>query len=40
MIIAAMLERMVVEKILTHLSLDPQPPPRGGRARRGKTSPP
>jgi hypothetical protein len=31
-IIAAILERPVVEKILTHLGRDPQPPPRG-RAR-------
>jgi hypothetical protein len=31
-IIAAILERPVIEKILTHLGLDPQPPPRG-RAR-------
>jgi len=31
-IIAAILERPVIEKILTHLELDPQPPPRG-RAR-------
>jgi len=31
-IIAAILERSVIEKILTHLGLDPQPPPRG-RAR-------
>lgn len=31
-IIAAVLERPVIEKILTHLGLDPQPPPRG-RAR-------
>ena len=31
-IIAAILERPVIEKILTHLGLDPQPPP-GGRAR-------
>jgi hypothetical protein len=31
-IIAAILERPVIEKILTHLCLDPQPPPRG-RAR-------
>lgn len=30
--IAAILERPVIEKILTHLGLDPQPPPRG-RAR-------
>jgi hypothetical protein len=26
-IIAAVLERPVIEKILTHLGLDPQPPP-------------
>jgi hypothetical protein len=31
-IIAAILERPVIEKILTHLELDPQTPPRG-RAR-------
>ena len=31
-IIAAILERPVIEKILSHLGLDPQPPPRG-RAR-------
>lgn len=31
-IIAAMLERPVIAKILTHFGLDPQPPPRG-RAR-------
>lgn len=31
-IIAAILERQVIKKILTHLGLDPQPPPRG-RAR-------
>ncbi|MCC7100947.1 MAG: transposase [Rubrivivax sp.] len=31
-IIAAIVERPVIEKILTHLGLDPQPPPRG-RAR-------
>jgi hypothetical protein len=31
-IIAAILERPVIEKILAHLGLDPQPPPRG-RAR-------
>ncbi|MFN7309366.1 MAG: hypothetical protein ACK5S1_01045, partial [bacterium] len=31
-IIAAILERPAIEKILTHLGLDPQPPPRG-RAR-------
>jgi hypothetical protein len=34
-IIAAILERPVIEKILTHLGLDPQPPPRG-RAREGE----
>jgi len=28
-IIAAILERPVIEKILTHLGLDPQPPPKG-----------
>ena len=28
-IIAAILERPVVERILTHLGLDPQPPPKG-----------
>ncbi len=27
--IAAILERPVIEKILSHLGLDPQPPPRG-----------
>ena len=32
-IIAAIVERPVIEKILTHLGLDPQPPPRG-RARQ------
>ena len=31
-IAAAILEQPVIEKILTHLGLDPQPPPRG-RAR-------
>jgi hypothetical protein len=31
-IITAILDRPVIEKILTHLGLDPQPPPRG-RAR-------
>ena len=31
-IIAAILERPVIDKILTHLGLDPQPPPKG-RAR-------
>jgi hypothetical protein len=28
-IIAAILERPVIEKILSHLGLDPQPPPKG-----------
>jgi hypothetical protein len=28
-IIAAILEQPVIEKILAHLGLDPQPPPRG-----------
>jgi len=28
-IIAGILERPVIEKILAHLGLDPQPPPRG-----------
>jgi hypothetical protein len=27
--IAAMLERAVIQKILAHLGLDPQPPPKG-----------
>ncbi len=34
-IIAAILKRPVIEKILTHLGLDPQPPPRG-RAREAR----
>ena len=33
--IAAILERPVIEKIQTHLGLDPQPPPRG-RAREAR----
>jgi hypothetical protein len=33
-IVAAIVERPVLEKILTHLGLDPQPPPKG-RAREG-----
>ncbi|HOM13674.1 MAG TPA: transposase [Rubrivivax sp.] len=37
-IIAAILERPVIEKILAHLGLDPQPRPGAGRARRGKTA--
>ena len=32
-VIASILERPVIEKILTHLGLDAQPPPRG-RARQ------
>ena len=28
-IIAAILERAVIQKILAHLGLDPQPPPKG-----------
>ncbi|MFO1327149.1 MAG: hypothetical protein U1F56_07310 [Rubrivivax sp.] len=31
-VIATILERPVIEKVLTHLGLDPQPPP-GGRVR-------
>ena len=38
-IIAAVLERQVLEKILTHLSLDPQPPPRGGAREAGQDFP-
>ena len=38
--IAAILDQPVIEKILTHLGLDQQPPPRGARARRGRISPP
>ena len=34
-IIAAILERPVIEKILSHLGLDPQPPPKG-RAREAE----
>jgi hypothetical protein len=39
-IIAAILDRPVIEKILTHLGLDPQPPPRDARPRQGSVSPP
>lgn len=39
-IIAAILERPVIEKILTHLGLDPRPRPGAERASQGKTSPP
>ncbi|MCE2692604.1 MAG: transposase, partial [Rubrivivax sp.] len=35
-IIAAILERPVIEKILTHLGLDPQPPPRGRMREAGQ----
>lgn len=36
-IIAGFLERPVIEKILTHLGLDPQPPPRGRAREAGQT---
>ena len=35
-IIAAILERSVIEKILTHLGLDPQPTPRGRACEAGQ----
>jgi hypothetical protein len=35
-IIAAILERPVIEKILTHLGLDPQPPPKGRAGEAGQ----
>jgi hypothetical protein len=35
-IIAAILERPVIEKILSHLGLDPQPPPRGRAREAGR----
>jgi hypothetical protein len=35
-IIAAILERPVIEKILNHLGLDPQPPPKGGARESGR----
>jgi hypothetical protein len=35
-IIAAILERPVIEKILSHLGLDPQPPPRGRASEAGQ----
>ena len=38
-IIAAILERPVIEKILTHLGLDPQPPPRGRAREAGQGFP-
>jgi hypothetical protein len=34
-IIAAILERPVIDKFLAHLGLDPQPPPKGPGARGG-----
>lgn len=34
-IISAILERPVIDKILTHLGLDPQPPPKGGAREAG-----
>ncbi len=34
--IAAILERPVIEKILSHLGLDPQPPPRGRSREAGQ----
>jgi hypothetical protein len=36
-IVAAILERPVIEKLLTHLGLDLQPPPRGRAREEGKT---
>ena len=35
-IVAAILERPVIEKILTHLGLDPQPPPRAPAREPGR----
>jgi hypothetical protein len=35
-IIAAILERPVIEKILTHLGLDPQPPPKAPAREPGR----
>jgi hypothetical protein len=35
-IIVAILERPVIEKILTHLGLNPQPPPRGRAREAGR----
>ena len=37
-IIAAILERPVIEKILTHLGLEPQPPPKGRAREAGQAS--
>ena len=38
-IIAAILERPVIDRILTHLGLDPQPPPRGRAREAGQDLP-
>jgi hypothetical protein len=38
-IIAAILERLVIDKILTHLGLDPQPPPRAPARERWQVFP-
>ena len=38
-IIAAILERPVIEKILSHLGLDPQPPPKGRAREAGQDFP-
>jgi hypothetical protein len=35
-IIASILERPVIEKILSHLGLNPQPPPRGRVSETGE----
>jgi hypothetical protein len=35
-IIAAILQRAAIEKILTHLGLDPRPPPRGRASEAGR----
>ncbi len=36
-LIAAVLERPAIGKVMTHLGLDPQPLPEGGRVRAGNT---
>jgi hypothetical protein len=38
-IIAAILERPVIQKILSHLALDPQPPPKGRAREAGQDFP-
>lgn len=38
-IIAAILKRPVIEKILAHLGLDPQPPPKGRAREPGQPGP-